>query len=38
MADNANAIIDTVDAGHLSLITRPNAVVKTIVTASDATT
>ena len=38
MADHANAHIDTVDAGHLSLITRPNAVVKTIVTASDATT
>ena len=38
MAENANAHIDTVNAGHLSLITRPNAVVKTIVTASDATT
>ena len=38
MAENANAHIDTVDAGHLSLITRPNAVVRTIVTASDATT
>ena len=38
MAEHANADIDTVDAGHLSLITRPNAVVKTIVTASDATT
>jgi hypothetical protein len=38
MAEHANAHIDTVDAGHLSLITRPNAVVKTIVTASDATT
>ena len=38
MAEHANAQIDTVDTGHLSLITRPNAVVKTIVTASDATT
>ena len=38
MAEHANAHIDTVNAGHLSLITRPNAVVKTIVTASDATT
>ena len=38
MAENASAHIDTVNAGHLSLITRPNAVVKTIVTASDATT
>ena len=32
MAEHANATIDTVNAGHLSLITRPNAVVKTIVT------
>jgi hypothetical protein len=38
MADHAHAHIDTVDAGHLSLITLPNAVVKIIVTASDATT
>ncbi len=38
MAEHANAHIDTVNAGHLSLITRPNAVVKTIVTASDAAT
>ena len=38
MAENADAHIDTVDAGHLSLITRPNAVVKFIVVASDATT
>ena len=38
MAEHAGADIDSVNAGHLSLVTRPNAVVKTIVTASDATT
>jgi hypothetical protein len=32
------AQIDTVKAGHLSLITRPNAVTHIIETAVDATT
>jgi pimeloyl-ACP methyl ester carboxylesterase len=38
MAENAGAHISTVNAGHLSLITRPDAVVKTILAAIDATT
>jgi len=38
MASNAGAQISTVDAGHLSLITRPNVVAKFIETAADATT
>jgi pimeloyl-ACP methyl ester carboxylesterase len=38
MASNAGAQISTVDAGHLSLITRPNVVTKLIETAADATT
>jgi pimeloyl-ACP methyl ester carboxylesterase len=38
MAEHAGAHISTVNAGHLSLITRPDAVVKTIVAASEATT
>jgi pimeloyl-ACP methyl ester carboxylesterase len=38
MAENAGAHITTVKAGHLSLITRPEAVAKLISAASDATT
>lgn len=38
MATNAGAQISTVNAGHLSLITRPNAVVNVIQAAVDATT
>lgn len=38
MATNAGAQITTVNAGHLSLITRPNAVVDVIQAAVDATT
>jgi hypothetical protein len=38
MAEHAGAHISTVNAGHLSLVTRPDAVVKTIVAASDART
>jgi len=38
MAEHAHADISTVNAGHLSLITRPDAVVETIIAASDATT
>jgi pimeloyl-ACP methyl ester carboxylesterase len=37
MAEHAGARISTVNAGHLSLITRPEAVTKFIVAASDAT-
>jgi pimeloyl-ACP methyl ester carboxylesterase len=38
MSTNAGAQISTVNAGHLSYITRPNAVINTIETAVDATT
>jgi pimeloyl-ACP methyl ester carboxylesterase len=38
MSSHAGAQISTVDAGHLSLITRPNVVAKVIETAVDATT
>ena len=38
MSSHAGAQISTVDAGHLSLITRPNAVVRVIENAVDATT
>jgi hypothetical protein len=38
MSTNADAHITTVNAGHLSLVTRPNAVVDIIETAVDATT
>jgi pimeloyl-ACP methyl ester carboxylesterase len=38
MSTNAGAQISTVNAGHLSLITRPNAVINIIETAVDATT
>jgi pimeloyl-ACP methyl ester carboxylesterase len=38
MSRHAGAQISTVDAGHLSLITRPNAVVRVIENAVDATT
>jgi hypothetical protein len=38
MSSHAVAQISTVDAGHLSLITRPSAVAKVIETAVDATT
>jgi pimeloyl-ACP methyl ester carboxylesterase len=38
MAEHAGAHISTVNAGHLSLITRPDAVVGTIQAASEATT
>jgi len=38
MSSHAGAHISTVKAGHLSLITRPNAVTNVIVTAVDATT
>jgi pimeloyl-ACP methyl ester carboxylesterase len=38
MSSHAGAQISTVDAGHLSLITRPNAVVRVIESAADATT
>lgn len=37
MSTNAGARITTVDAGHLSLVTRPNAVVKIIESAVAAT-
>jgi len=37
MSTNAGAQISTVDAGHLSLITRPNVVTDLIETAVDAT-
>jgi pimeloyl-ACP methyl ester carboxylesterase len=36
MATNARAQISTVDAGHLSLVSRPNAVTEIIQTAVDA--
>jgi hypothetical protein len=38
MSTNAGARISTVNAGHLSLVTRPNAVTNIIETAVDATT
>jgi hypothetical protein len=38
MATNAGAQISTVKAGHLSLVSRPNAVTNIIQTAVDATT
>ena len=38
MSTNAGAQISTVNAGHLSLVTRPNAVTNIIETAVDATT
>jgi pimeloyl-ACP methyl ester carboxylesterase len=38
MSTNAGAQISTVNAGHLSLISRPNAVINIIETAVDATT
>jgi len=38
MSSNAGAQISTVNAGHLSLITDPEAATKIIVTAADATT
>jgi pimeloyl-ACP methyl ester carboxylesterase len=38
MAESAGADITTVKAGHLSLITKPGAVVKVILAATDATT
>jgi pimeloyl-ACP methyl ester carboxylesterase len=38
MSTNAGAQISTVKAGHLSLVTRPNAVTDIIETAVDATT
>jgi len=38
MSTNAGAQISTVNAGHLSLITRPNAVINVIETAVEATT
>jgi pimeloyl-ACP methyl ester carboxylesterase len=37
MANHAGAHVSTVDAGHLSLVTRPNAVTNLILTAVDAT-
>src|SRR4029453_10642421 len=37
MSTNAGAQISTVNAGHLSLVTPPNAVVGVIKTAVDAT-
>lgn len=37
MSTNAGAQISTVDAGHLSLVTRPDAVVDVIESAADAT-
>jgi pimeloyl-ACP methyl ester carboxylesterase len=37
MSKRANATIDTVDAGHLSLISRPEAATQTIQEAIDAT-
>jgi pimeloyl-ACP methyl ester carboxylesterase len=37
MSQRASATIDTVDAGHLSLISRPEAATKTIQRAIDAT-
>jgi len=38
MSTHAGAHISTVNAGHLSLITKPNVVTNLIVTAVDATT
>ena len=38
MSTNAGTHISTVNAGHLSLVTRPNTVTKIIETAVDATT
>jgi pimeloyl-ACP methyl ester carboxylesterase len=38
MSTHAGAHISTVDAGHLSLVTRPNTVTNVILTAVDATT
>jgi hypothetical protein len=38
MSTHAGAQISTVNAGHLSLVTRPNAVTQVIETAVDATT
>jgi pimeloyl-ACP methyl ester carboxylesterase len=38
MSSHANAHISTVNAGHLSLVSRPDAVTKTILAAVDATT
>ena len=38
MSANAGAHISTVDAGHLSLVTRPDTVTQVIETAADATT
>jgi len=38
MSSHAGANISTVSAGHLSLVTRPDAVAKIIVTAAHATT
>ena len=38
MSTNAGAQISTVNAGHLSLVTRPNTVTNVIETAVDATT
>jgi pimeloyl-ACP methyl ester carboxylesterase len=38
MSTHAGAHISTVNAGHLSLITRPNAVTEIILSAIDATT
>jgi pimeloyl-ACP methyl ester carboxylesterase len=38
MSTNAGAHIATVNAGHLSLVTRPNTVTNIIQTATDATT
>jgi len=38
MSTHAGAQISTVNAGHLSLITRPNAVINVIETAVEATT
>jgi pimeloyl-ACP methyl ester carboxylesterase len=38
MSTHAGAAISTVNAGHLSLVTRPNAVIQVIEAAVDATT
>jgi hypothetical protein len=38
MSANAGAHISTVDAGHLSLVTRPNTVTNVIESAVAATT
>ena len=38
MSTNAGARISTVNAGHLSLVTRPNTVTNLIETAVNATT